>query len=513
MNITSGHFYAAAVNSSDPAFEIALEANSETNAAEGRRIIPSMVEKPVDDLDMVKDGIDTIKKQGFGGVKKLFKKAVDKAMEEIADKPKPAPAKPDPLDPEFAHRLPHDVRVRYAAIEDIQDLEQSTDYYEYRGDSVYGILHKVADDLYREISFTVPTDEYVEKHFAAEAVGHSVRDWRREDARLHRMRVYFLSTDKAKAEKAAADANFDQIKHDFTSVDFSTCRDGLSTRFNFPELKLDPKSGALSLNFVTGWYLPLKTLEGRDIQYRWDALRVSVKQGDTLIRRKVCWSKNRGRYCIQTAKNIFELADGGYMAELEAGNYTLEIEVYNETIMSYPFTVQKIETTDSTNQYPHYFSLVSAYDDYARLEITAEHCLNLHYPLKRLIESKHSVDEINIEITMEKDGQAWPEWKHDHYQTNGLTETIEVNNTPAWTLAPLKLVFPFGDEPELHKANPAPDGQYRALLTVDGELFDTVSFEFKDGQVISQAFAGSATMPAEFVYTEEHTGVFIPLTK
>lgn len=522
MSLSSGNFFAVPVSDTDPEFEVQIEAKQDLRVISGKRSAPKAAEEPkVDELtalkNELKEGIDGLKQGGLGGVKALFLKIVKQVMGELTGekekKAAPEKAVVDPLDPEQAFALTTNDKVSYQLVYSLADKHKDLDYYEFRSDKSYGLLFPVADNVFKEIIFTYPSAEFADHHYPEQSVGHSVYDWRREDSKLHKMRVYFLSTDKALAEKYATEADLKKEEETLLAVDLTSTRAGESTRFSVPDLQIDARTGEVSLNFLHAWYLPTQTKAGRQIQYNWDALRMVIKQGDNVVKRKVCWSTNRGRNYIESVKTTFELMDAGYIGEIGAGQYTLEVSIYNDQVFSYPFEVVKVESTDTLSEPATYFVIKALSDDYAQVAFNQDtHQLDCYYPLKKLLKSHASAEGFTIALRMSKGGKAWPTWDWDTLEAAGGHDDVEVRNNPRWAESPMRLGLMFGNQADSKGRKPAPNGKYAIHIDVDGKEFDKIDFSFKDGEFVSDKSLPKIGL-ADVDFPKEHLGYLFPLQK
>ena len=289
MSINSGKFYAVPVSSDDPEFDIEFSVDTELRFISAKRMTEDeKTQAPMDEIEQIKakakEGMASFKKGSLKGAFGFAKKLAEETMKD--DKPKLEEANfKDPMDPIHAFALDTQSSISYEPIYSLEDKHKDTNLFQLRSDSGYGVLEPLENGVLREISFSYPSHEYAEKKYENQHVGRSVHDWRREDDVLHRMRVYYLSQDKAKADAAAKAASMATIKNDYFSVDLTSTRAAEKTRFSTPSFRLDPKSAELTLSALYAWFLPRKTQNGRQIQYNWDALRVRITQGDTLVER------------------------------------------------------------------------------------------------------------------------------------------------------------------------------------------------------------------------------------
>ncbi|TBR43853.1 hypothetical protein CBF23_003755 [Marinomonas agarivorans] len=517
MPLSSGNFFAIPVNQEDPTFETVIEAKEGLRVVSASRALPATAQTETsDDFSALKDqlqsGIDELKQGGWQGIKTLLQKLATQLIGELTGEKKKqaAPVKEavDPLDPKtaFALVLP-DNQVKYELVRNLADKDKDLDYYEFRSSNSYGLLFQVADNVFKEIIFTYPNANYAEHYFPEQSTG--LPDWRREDYNLHKMRVYFLSKDKSLAEKYAKEADFEQEKQTLFAVDKTSTRAGQKSRFSMPELEIDARTSEVSMNFLYAWYLPTQTKAGRQIQYNWDALRVVIRQGDKIIKRRVCWSTSRKRAYIESTKTAFELMDSGYMGELAPGSYTLDVYIYDEHYFSYPFDVLKIDSEDLVSEPASYYAIKALGDDYAQLSFDSEtHSLSCYYPLKKLLGSHASAKKFDIALRTTKEGKAWPEW--GAYEGYGESDDREIRNNPSWSERPIRLNLPFGNQESHEGRLPAPDGNYVIHIDVDGKEFDQIHFAFKDGE-----FVADKTLPdigiANVDLPNEHLGFLFPL--
>jgi hypothetical protein len=521
MSLTNGHYYGVSIETEECEYELDVEVNEDNNHIDGKRTLCSdqQPEAPDDSIEgQIKDGIDKIKKGGWKTALSLAKKA---ATDYLQDEKKSRSEKPDahykdPMNPEYAFELTSSDKVTYSPIPLLADKEKNTDVYQYRCGNSYGVLLRKSDDVICDVSFTYPSHEYASKHYPEQHVGHSVPDWRREDDVLHKMRIHYLSKDKSKAEAAAKSADFDKEKEAYYSVDLSSTRSNEKTRFSFPDLNLDEITCSIGMSFIHGWYLPTKTKLGRQIQYNWDALRVSVTQSNNIISRKVCMISTRGRELINSMNNQFELMDGGYLAEVTEGHYELQVGIYKNEMLTYPFEVIRVDSTDTRSKDQTYYVLKTPEDDYAKIKYCQDSFqLDFRYPLSHLAREKGSVEQFKVSCKVMRDGKAWPDYEMSEFDASGMDDEIDVRNNPRWAKNSVLLQIPFGSTREYQGRKAVPDGIYTVHIDVDGAERDQVKFEVKDGNLTTQGISYPQNLAiADFDLPEEHHGYYLfPLTK
>lgn len=522
MSPESGKYYAVPVCSQDPEFEIEFDVKPDLRVIGAQRLTEADApQETADELEalksQVKEGIAGIKKGGLKGALSFAKKLAVESMKDDKQKAeeKKAAAYKDPMDPVNAFALDLKARVQYEPIHSLEDKHKDTELFQFRSDTGYGVLEKIDDGLFREIIFTYPSYEYAEKHYPEQNVGHSVPDWRREDDQLHRMRVYYLSSDKNKAEEKARSADLNREKDKHFSVNRASTRAGEKTRFSAPDLRIHPKSGELSLNFLYAWFLPRATQAGRQIQYNWDALRVRITQGDKLIKRIVCWSNSKEMDYIKSQRTSMELMGGGYIGELPEGKYVLQVSVYNDEIMSYPFEVIKTVSTDNRTEVETYYSLKTPVDDFAKFTYCNESFqLDVAYPLKGLISELGSSEKTEVSCIIMRDGKTWPDYEVSEFDGSNMSDEISIRNNPGWAEGRCRLQIPFGSSPVSRECKAVPDGVYTLHINVDGKETDQIDFEVKEGALTTDSVSFPADLPlADFDFPDEHYAHLFPLKK
>lgn len=518
MSLVSGKYYSAPLNSHDPDYEIDIEVTQGLSVITGQRNSLS-IKETTGELDNIKEqvkaGIAEIKKGGWKSALSLATKVTADYLKDDKEKAaeKAKAAEKDPMDPVNAFAFPDDVRVKYELIHSLEDKHKDTDIYQFRTETSYGVLIPQGNGVFQEISFTFPCYEYAEKHYPEQNVGHTVHNWRREDDVLHRMHIHYLSQDKSKAEAAARLADFDKEKSKYFSVDLNSTRAGEKTRFSAPDLKLDAKSGDLSLNFLYAWFLPRKTQVGRQIQYNWDAMRVRVTQGEKLIKRLVCWSNSKEIDYIKSQCTNMELMNGGYIGELAPGNYELRVSLYNDEVFVYPFEVIKTVSTDNRTAVETYYTLKTPLDNFAQLEYTEESFqLNIRYPLRQLVSSHGSVDKFEISCNIMRDGKSWPDYEVSEFDGDNMQNIVKVRNNLNWMERIDNLQVPFGSQPEYRGREAVPDGVYTIHISFDGNEAEQIDFEIENGRLSTQAVAFPSELAiSDFDFPDEHGYHLFPL--
>lgn len=512
--LTSGEYFAIPLSVDDSEFKLSLEVEPETLSAIGQRHVEVKGQedaKNEDIQDTIKNAVNEVKKGGWKSALSLGKRALEKALED--DKPAPVVEAPDPMDPAVAFSFDGTSNVHYHLVKWLKDKEKRLDYHEFLSDRGYGVLIPKGDGLFLEVSFIYPSYEYAEKNYSEQNVGRSVPSWRREDTALHRMRMFYLSMDESQARHAADQADFEQEKEKYFEIDLSSTRDGQKTLFSSPDLDFDAKTGGLSLRFLRAWFLPTQTKEGRQIQYDWDALRISIIRGDDVISRRVCWSRNDGREVIASQENWFELMNTGYFGELEAGNYSLMVDIYGHTLMNYPFEIVEKTVNDINSKFDRYMAMKSPEDNLLKIKQCMDSFeLDVYFPLVRHLDLLAESDEFEIFCRLEKDGKEWPSYDMDYFASSNMKQSRTVINEADWWDKPLHLQIPFSDRAERQGRQAAEDGVYTLYFELGDErrLLDSVQIEMKDG--VLQGENSHPTIPlADFVFPNEHSGVVISL--
>ena len=521
MSVESGKYFAIPVQPTDPEFEIDISVTEGLSVISGQRTSLSISAEATNEIDAIKnrvqEGISEIKKGGWKSALSFAKKAASDYMTDDKEKTTETvkSEKKDPMDPINAFAFRDIGRVKYELIHLLDDKHKNSNIYQFRSDSAYGVLIPQGNDVLQEISFTYPSHEYAEKHYPDQNVGHSVHNWRREDDELHRMRIHYLSKDKNKAEAAAKSADESKIKEIYFGVDRQSTRAGEETRFSAPDLKLNPKSGELSLNFLYAWFLPRKTQAGRQIQYNWDALRVRVTQGDKLIKRVVCWSNSKEIDYIKSLRTNMELMNGGYIGELEAGKYEFRVAIYNDEVMVYPFEVIKTVSTDNRTAVETYYTLKTPKDDFSQLDYCDESFqLEIKYPLRQLVPSHGSVEKFEFSCKIMRDGKSWPDYDVSDFNASNMQHVVDVRNNLEWMERIDTLQVPFGSQAEYQGREAVPNGVYTLHISIDGEERDQINFEIIDGKLSTQAVVYPTELAmAEFGFPQEHGCHLFPLKK
>lgn len=521
MSVESGKYYAIPVQSTDAEFEIDFAVNPELTVITAQRLTEDDApQTPADEIEQLKskakEGIASLKKGGLKGAFGFAKKLAEESMKDDKQKleEKKAAEFKDPMDPvnAFAHDLKS--RVKYEPIHSLSDKNKNTELLQFRSDTGYGVLIPQGDGVLQEISFTYPSHEYAEKKYPEQNVGHSVPDWRREDDLLHKMRIHYLSKDKSKAEAAARAADFSKEQSEYFDVDLSSTRSGEKTRFSAPRLKLDPRTGELTLYSLNAWYLPTKTQAGRQVQYNWDALRITITQGDKLVRRAVCWSSSKGHEYIKSLNNQMELMNGGYLGEFKEGQYEFRVSVYNQELMVYPFEVKRIDSTDTRSDPATYYVLDTPRDHFVETEYNKEenYILYFKYPARTLAEKYGSEEKVKIECELLQNGKNWLPYELSESEADSMFDEFEIRNNVRWLLQEPRLGVPFGIPPARGARNreytPPAEGKYTIVICVNGNEESRFDIEITDeGETLRMDESTFPDLPvADFEFTEEHDG-------
>lgn len=517
MLIKNGKYYAVPVNSDDTAFELEMQTRDDRESVIGQRISLNISE-PVNEIEAakeaVKDGIAEIKKGGlkaaFGFAKKMTEEYLKDDKQKLEEKSKSEEI--DPMDPINAYAFNDTDNVTYEPIYKLDNKDHNTEDYQFRTKTAYGVLQEVVPGLLREISFSYPSLEYAQKHFENEILnGHSSANWRREDSRLHKMRVHYLSTNKETAEAAAKAADMTKIEQSWLAIDHSSTRAGEKTRFAEPRFVLNSKSSDLTLHHIEAWFLPRLTKEGRQIQYNWDAFRVRITQGDKLIKRFTCWSAEVGFEVIKSQRTSMALGDGGYIGELTAGQYELRVSLYNEEVFCYPFEMIKTESSDVQSSAAHYFNTRTPRDDYANVVVdTNSWDLNIYYPRVRLLERFGSAESVDIITRIKMNGEDWQGYEWNEFEKGAMLYDITVRGKADWAQDRIKLSVPIGDHSTFHERKLAAIGDMSLHIEANGEEIDRLDITISEnGELVVQDIAIDQPL-ADIDFPEEHGGRLIP---
>lgn len=517
MVLESGKYYAASVEA-DEAFQLDIEAGSSSDGFVAQRISLNQAEQ-LSDVDAAKkavnDGIAEVKKGGlkaaFGIAKKFLTEMNMDEREKRAKKEKEEYR--DPMKAENAFALDDVSKVRYEPVYSLENKNDDLDYFQFRTDSSYGVLQSMGDGLYREVSFYFPSFQYAENVTPLEIIqGSSNENWRREDDRLHKMRVHYLSKNENQAKSAAVSDSLSDVRREWFDIDFSSSRDQEKLRFSEPRFNLNTKNGEVSLYDISAWFLPRMTNSGRQIQYNWDALRVSVTQGDKLVRRFVSWSAEKGHEVIRSQRTSMALSDGGYIGELAEGSYQLRVSIYDNEVFCYPFEMIKTRSEDKHNSVGHCFNIRTPKDNYANVIMDTESWdLNVFYPAVRLLEKCSGMEKFDLNIRALQDGKEWQGYEWNEYEKGGLTYDQVVRDKSSWADQRLKLSIPSGSHPTYHERKQAAKGEFVLQFSIDGEVVDSLSLNINDSGNVDPQPVDIDQPLADIDFSDEHGGLLIPL--
>lgn len=517
MTIESGKYYAIAVGS-DESYEVDMSIGEGEYPLRSVRSSSNQPEQ-LNEVDAakkaVKDGIEEVKKGGlkaaFGLAKKFITEMNMDEREKLARKNQAAYK--DPMDPVNAFALDDASEVRYESVRALDNKDNDLEYFQFRTQSSYGVLQRMEDGLLREVSFSFPSYEYAEKHNPLEIVqGPSNENWRREDDRLHKMRVHYLSKDKDRAVAASAENSVEQVRQEWFDIDFNSSRDQEKIRFSEPRFNLNCKNGEVTLYGIAAWFLPRYTKAGRQVQYNWDALRVRIMQGDQLIKRFVCWSAEKGHEVIRSQRTNMLLSDGGYIGALEPGQYQLQVSIYDDEVFCYPFEVIKTTSEDKQNAFGHYFNIRTPKDEYAAVEMNTESWdLDIYYPAVRLLDKCGSLEKFDLTVRALKDCKVWQGYEWNEYEKGGMTYDQVVRDKPAWADQRLKLSIPCGDHPTYGERKQAAKGEFTIEIDVNGEVVDWINLNITDSGQPEIQMVGIDQPLADIDFPEEHGGYLLAI--
>lgn len=524
MKVENGKYYAASVVKSDVDFELEMEVKDDGDWLTGQRIsFENPTKGPEAEIDAVKaavkDGISEFKKGGLKSVFGIAKKLFDEASksEEEKQKQKQQSKLKNLLDPEQAFAFDDTAHVEYHPIYKLEDKHTNTDRFQFRTKTSYGVLEEVEPGLLREVSFTYPPYEYAQKHHGNEILeGAGSSDWRREDPKLHQMRVHYLSRNKAAAEAAAKATDLEKVQQQWFSVDRSSTRSNELTRFSEPVFSIDANTGDISIERVIAWFLPRLTRQERQIQYNWDAFRVRVTRGDKLIKRFISSSMGRSHEVIKSRRNDMEPYGGGYIDKLTPGKYELRVAIYEEEFFCYPFEVIKTESTDIKSSHAHYYSLRTPKDDCANLVMDTDVWeLFLHYPLIRLLEQFGSDEKVEITALIKRNGEVWQGYGWSEFDKGAMEYEVNIRNRAAWAQERIKLTIPLGDDPAVSGRSLGAVGDFSLHIEANGKEVDCLEINIlKTGEIVAQKIDIDINQVlAETKFPEEHGGLLIPFKR
>ncbi|RLV58140.1 hypothetical protein D5018_18875 [Parashewanella curva] len=517
--IDTGKYYAAPVQADDPAFEIEMMRNNSSEGFTGQRhsVTASQPQSETDQLkSKVKSAIDEIKKDGFKAAIRLFNNFYEEFnMDEREQRAKKeAAAYRDPMDPNNAFALNETDKIIYEPVYLLENKDKNTDYFQFRTKTAYGVLQRISDGLWREVSFAFPSHAYAEKHYPLEMIqGESNANWRREDCDLHKMRVHYLSLDKTKANAAAAMHSLKDVQAEWFAVDKSSTRNNEQTRFSEPRFHVNGKSGTVTLSHVYAWFLPRLTQSGRQIQYNWDALRIRIMQGDKLINRFISWTSEVGSEAIKSQRTGMALSDGGYIGDLEEGQYQLSISIYDEEVFNYPFEVVKTVSNDLQNSVKQYYTIRTPRDDYANVILNNQSWdLDVYYPAVRLLDKCGSLEKFELAIAAEQNGKPWMGYEWNEFEKGGLINEITVREKANWAQGRIKLSIPVGSHPTDYLREQALFGDVTLHILLDGEKFDEITLNIGEKGFVKPQDVKINHPLADIDFPDLHDGQLLPLS-
>jgi len=422
-----------------------------------------------------------VKKTGIGGIGSMFKSAAKKMASGQADGFAEELGnfignEEDPLSYDVAYAMPKKAEVTYSTDNDITDHHKPMSYYKCDCRHQYGTIIPIGEGLYKEVVFTIPNEQYSEaKMQDINLTG--VPFWKREDNSIHKARVYIISADRDKAETYAAMTSFAKELEKFYEIDYSTSRDQLAPVLGMSDLYIDAKSGVLELSHIDAYYLPIRTKEGRNIQYGWDALRVYLYKDGQLVKRAIANKTN-----LQSVNNTFGIMDN--FGTVEPGEYQLVYCIYEDEIKRESFTVKYQKSQDPLSHPEFIYALETTRDQYVDLQGPNDAWLvSGHFPIRMLFDSHFSDEKVKIAYKMSKNGENFAFHPDGEYLFT--PEEHEIRNTPDWPNNTVNLhLMLHSDSCTYEDVEQDVDGNYTLHIYVNDKVYADIHFSVRDLKLV-----------------------------
>ncbi|NHN27721.1 hypothetical protein FIA58_018725 [Flavobacterium jejuense] len=321
----------------------------------------------------------TKEKKKKGGFLKNIKNALE-------DKPNSSTTNISPLEGEFNYKL----------VADNTDDGIYTEGYKY-DESVYGFVYPIGNGLYKEVVFTKDTSvpNFLKNEDPATAS------------------IYIMGADKEAVKAKAASLTATEELKKYYTPDYSTGRlkdPAVSfDSYNGANFSLDPENGTISLLQTTLYYLPSKTIEGRNIQYNWSAFKLKVLKEGKLVHAVEGQKGHRNGRWLEKVKNTFDMY--GLFERLLPGKYQLAYSIYdNDPFFVSDFEIYTHQNPDINHEIGTIYNMKGPWDETMQLNLRPDDQGNpttfaVEFPLYRLLTVGNEKNQVHLQGRLYKDGK------------------------------------------------------------------------------------------------------------
>ncbi|MDY8138452.1 hypothetical protein [Aquimarina sp. 2201CG5-10] len=285
----------------------------------------------------------------------------------------------------------------YKVVSDNTDDGIYMDSYKY-DEAVYGFVYPIGDGLYKEVVFTKDP-----------SVHNFLKDENPATAS-----VYIMGTDKEAVKAKAASLNADEELKKFYTPDYSTGRlknPAVSFHsYNGRNFDIDPENGTIDLLQSTVYYLPSKTIEGRNIQYNWSAFNLKLFKDGKLVHKVIGQKGHRNGRWLEKVKNTFDMY--GSFERVTPGKYQLTYSIYdNDPFFTIDFEVYTHANPDINHEIGTVYTMKGPWDENLSIDLRPDDQGNptqfkTEFPLFRLLPLGNEKNQIQqLQSRLYKNGK------------------------------------------------------------------------------------------------------------
>lgn len=385
---------------------------------------------------------------------------------------------------------------------------------------VYGFTYPIDGGFYKEVVFLKKGQYKNEKPNYVES-------------------VFIIGKDRDATKTKAESLSYDEEIKKYYTPDYSTGRTkNPAVVFGdyATELELDIENGELTLPYGTVvYYMPNKTIEGRNINYNWNALQITLSKDGQVIKTKAATRGHRNGKWLEKVRNQFDLSYRSF-GKLKPGKYQLSYHIYdNAPFFTSNFEVYTMDNPDMNAEASTLYLLKGDYDNFVVIDTDIkeekEYRKAIKFGIKPtrlvpMIGTRNRVDEFQVKLFKNNKLYAL---MSDYTGFSGgakyLDHALKVFRVPLDVKGrgkhqdDVNVDFLIINKSVTHDkwkaldANNIQDGQYRIEYYTDGKLFADANFEVKNKAIVPQGRQVKAsTNPKNLLFSDPVKPLlFIPL--
>ncbi len=484
-------WYSYGVSDPSKVIEISVVEQEETYIKVQRKLIASNADA----------GAEKKEKKKKGGFLKNIKNALE---DQPASNNKTGSN--SPLEGEFHYKL----------VADNTDDGIYTEGYKY-DEAVYGFVYPIGNGLYKEVVFTKDVPAAGNKFF---------KDENRSNAS-----VYIMGADKEAVKAKAASLNAEEELKKYYTPDYSTGRlKDPAVSFNSytgDNFNLDLENGTINLSQITLYYLPSKTIEGRNIQYNWSAFKLKIFKDGKLINAVNGQNGHRNGRWLDKVKNTFDMY--GSFERLSPGKYQMTYSIYdNDPFFVSDFEIYTHQNPDINHEVGLLYNMKGPWDETMHIDLRPDDQGNptsfyVNFPLYRLLSLGNSKNQAHIQGRLYKNGKLFGLTDSEEHP-DGSANLAQALERRGNTLDLLRY-YKFKDytNTQFHIINNAAkpsrwdriasfqDGKYKIEYLVNGKPFAEGEFIVKGKKIQLQGKqVKEGTDPKTYIMDENN--IYVPIS-